>query len=95
MLFSEHWISSQGRANRKRAASEELNLIFLNIGSGGGMEICFLANREFIDKSVCLSAALYPTKMSEYPGVGGAWWLRYARNERKATVLSVSAQIRG
>jgi hypothetical protein len=52
-------------------------------------------NREFIDKAVCFSAALCPTKMSEYPGVGGAWWLLYARNERKATVLSVSAQIRG
>ena len=31
-------------------------------------------NREFIDRFVCLSAALYPTKMLEYPGVGGAWW---------------------
>ena len=60
-----------------------------------GVWVKISANREFIAKSVCLSAALYPTKMSEYPGVGGAWWLLYARNERKATVLSVSAQIRG
>ena len=51
-------------------------------------------NREFIDKSVCLSAALYPTKMSEYPGVGGAWRLLYARNEREATVLLGFAQMR-
>jgi hypothetical protein len=39
MLFSEHCISSQGRANRKRAAREELNLIFLNIRGGVGIEI--------------------------------------------------------
>jgi hypothetical protein len=52
------------------------------------------ANREFIDRFVCLSPALYPTKMLEYPGVGGAWRLLYARNERKATNLSEMAQIR-
>jgi hypothetical protein len=32
--------------------------------------------------------------MLEYPGVGGAWRLLYARNERKATNLSEMAQIR-
>jgi hypothetical protein len=51
-------------------------------------------NREFIDRFVCLSAALCPTKMLEYPGVGGAWRLLYARNERKATSLLGFAQMR-
>jgi hypothetical protein len=59
-----------------------------------GTGISDSANREFIDRFVCLSAALYPTKMLEYPGVGGAWRLLYARNERKATNLSEIAQIR-
>ena len=52
------------------------------------------ANREFIDRFVCLSAALYPTKMLEYPGVGGPWWLLYARNEREPTFLLGFAQMR-
>jgi hypothetical protein len=52
------------------------------------------ANREFIDRFVCLSAALYPTKMLEYPGVGGAWRLLYARNEQEATFLLGFAQMR-
>jgi hypothetical protein len=51
-------------------------------------------NREFIDRFVCLSAALCPTKMLEYRGVGGGrWWLR-ARNEREATWVLEFAQIR-
>ncbi|KAB2647177.1 MAG: hypothetical protein DVB27_04900 [Verrucomicrobia bacterium] len=54
----------------------------------------FLPNREFIDRFVCLSAALYPTKMLEYPGVGGPWWLLYARNEREPTFLLGFAQMR-
>jgi hypothetical protein len=54
----------------------------------------FWPNGEFIDRFVCLSAALCQTKMLEYPGVGGVWRLLYARNERKATNLSEMAQIR-
>ena len=44
-------------------------------------------NREFIDRFVCLSAALCPTKMSDISGFGGAWRWLYARNARKATLL--------
>jgi hypothetical protein len=61
---------------------------------GDARLLIILPNREFIDRFVCLSAALCPTKMLEYPGVGGAWRLLYARNERKATSLLGFAQMR-